>query len=112
MANKRNDSSTTWAIIRRWVVRLTAVLVLVPSLINAGIDVYKSLLNVPRTQSERINSDLFKRHFSKTPVVSIPVPIKTNIGTFDMKLSILIIWIIHRVKTYAGRLTWNRLRAS
>lgn len=88
MNNQINSSSTRWTKIRNWIVGLTAVLVLLPSLINAGIDIYKSLLNVPKTQSERINAELFKKYFNRTPLAMVPVPIKTKIGAIDMKLSI------------------------
>ena len=88
MNNQIRSPSLTWIKIRNWIVGLTAVLVVLSSLINAGIDVYKSLLNVPRTQSERINADLFKKYFNRAPLVTVPVPIKTKIGTIDMKLSI------------------------
>ena len=88
MNNQIESHSTTWIKIRNWIVGLTAVLVVLPSLIIAGIDIYKSLLNVPRTQSERINAELFKKYFNRTPLITVPVPINNKIGKIDMKLSI------------------------
>lgn len=88
MNNQIKKTSMTWIKIRNWVVGFTAVLVVLPSLINAGIDIYKSVLKVPRTQSERINDELFKKYFNRTPLVTVPVPIKTKLRTINMKLSI------------------------
>jgi len=88
MNNQIESPSATWIKIRNWVLGLTAVLVVLPSLIHAGIDVYKSLLNIPATRSERINAELFKKYFNKAPLVSVPVPVKTKTGTIDLKLSI------------------------
>ena len=88
MNNHITNYSVKWVKIRSWIVGLTAVLVVVPSLVNAGIDIYKSLLNVPITQSEQINAELFVKYFNKTPIVAVPVPIKTTLGTVNMKLSI------------------------
>jgi hypothetical protein len=62
--------------------------VILPALINGGIDVYKSLLNIPRTDSERVNRELFEQHFNKPPVAVLPVSVKTDLGAVDMKLSI------------------------
>jgi hypothetical protein len=88
MNDQKKKAVTTWIKIRNWIVKITAVLVVLPSLMNAGMDIYNTLLNIPRTQSEQINSDLFKEHFNKPPVVAVPVPIKTNMGTINMRLSV------------------------
>ena len=84
-----NTTSTQLDRLRNWLVGLTALLVVIPSLINAGIDVYNSLLNIPKSQGEQINSDLFETHFNSHPVLSVPIPIATQYGgSMEMKLSI------------------------
>jgi hypothetical protein len=85
---KNKTSGDLWSKIKTWVIGLTAVLVVLPSLINAGIDVYKSLLDVPKTQFERINAELFQKYFNKSPVVTVPVPVKTSLGTVKARLSV------------------------
>ena len=47
------QTSETRSKIRTWIVGLTAVVVVLPALINGGIDVYRSILNIPRTDAER-----------------------------------------------------------
>ncbi len=88
MSDETKDVSTGWSRIRNWIVGLTAVVVVLPALINGGIDVYKSVMNIPRTDAERINSELFEKHFNKPPVAVLPVSVKTDLGAVDMRLSI------------------------
>lgn len=57
-------------------------------MINGGIDVYKALLNIPKSDSERVNAELFRKYFNKPAVTSFPVPIKHAIGTVEAKFSI------------------------
>ena len=80
--------SEVWKKVRGWVVGLTGVLVVVPSLINAGVDIYKSALSIPRTKSEQINADLLKKYFNKTALLTVPVPIMSDLETITMKLSV------------------------
>lgn len=47
---------------------LMAILVVVPSLINAVMDVYTAAFNIPKTISEINNVQLFKQHFQQQPV--------------------------------------------
>jgi hypothetical protein len=63
-------------------------LIVIPALINAGVDIYKSALSIPRTESERINAELFRHYFNKEPLVTMPVPVTTDRGTTTMKLSV------------------------
>jgi hypothetical protein len=63
-------------------------LVVLPSLINAGLDVYSSLLKLPKTEAERINEKLFRENFGKQPVATIPVPIKQNNGLVEVRFQI------------------------
>lgn len=71
-----------------WIVGLTSVLVVLPALINTGHDIYSSLLKLPRTEAERINERLFREYFKKQPVATIPVPIKQNNGTVEVRFAI------------------------
>ncbi len=45
-----------------------AVLVVLPSMINAFADIYVALFNIPRTLGERNNQELFQKHFQVQPV--------------------------------------------
>jgi hypothetical protein len=70
------------------IVSVTAFLVVIPALINGGIDVYKAAANVPKTIYEINNYELFKKHFKHKPVLSQPIPIKTSEITVDMLLEV------------------------
>lgn len=74
--------------LKSWVVNLTGVLLVVPALINGGIDIYSSLQKLPKTESERLNVELFKKYFNKQPIAAFPVPIKQNNGTVEVKFSV------------------------
>ena len=88
MSDKVQKPSEGWGRVKRWVVGLTSVLVVVPALINGGLDVYKTIANVPKTYSERTNNDLFHKYFNKSPLVTIPIPIHQSVGTIEIKLSV------------------------
>jgi hypothetical protein len=74
--------------IKLWITGLVGILVVLPSLINAGLDVYASLLKLPKTEAERINEKLFRENFGKQPVATIPVPIKQNNGLVEVRFQI------------------------
>lgn len=68
---------------------IIAVLVILPSLINATMDIYISLFNIPRTISEQYNQELFKKHFSALPIHTGASVIKTKEGAeLAIKLSV------------------------
>ena len=73
---------------RAWIVGPTGVLVVVPALINAGIDVYAAFAKLPKTEAERANVELFKKYFNKQPVAAFPVPIKQSNGTVEVRFSV------------------------
>lgn len=77
-----------FAHLKLWVTGLLGVLVVLPSLINAGLDVYSSLLKLPKTEAERINEKLFREYFGKQPVATVPVPIKQNNGIVEVRFTI------------------------
>jgi hypothetical protein len=65
-----------------------AVLVVLPSLFNAVIDVYISFFNIPKSINEHNNQQLFQSHFQEKPIHSGVNVIKTDMGNLSMKLSI------------------------
>lgn len=77
-----------FAHVKLWLTGLVGVLVVLPSLVNAGLDVYSSLLKLPKTEAERINERLFRDNFGKQPVATIPVPIKQNNGLVEVRFQI------------------------
>jgi hypothetical protein len=88
MSNGDDAPKGMWARIRNWLAGLAAVLVVIPAVINSGVDVYHSVMDIPKTAAERTNAKLFKKYFNQSPVVTVPVPVKTDLGTINMKLSI------------------------
>jgi hypothetical protein len=73
---------------RGWIIKATGVLVVVPALLNAGYDVYAAAAKLPRTDAEKINAELFKKYFNKSPLASVPVPVKNSVGTVEAWFSI------------------------
>lgn len=61
----------------------TGVLVVLPALVNSFYEVYVSLAKVPKTETQKINDELFKRYFNKKPVLSFPVPVKRDSGAVE-----------------------------
>ncbi len=88
MNDRTRGTFWAWSGIKAWIVGLTSVVVVLPALINGGIDVYKTLWNIPKTPAEEINRTLSERYFNHPPVGVLPVSVKTDLGTVDMKLSI------------------------
>jgi hypothetical protein len=69
-------------------ISLTALLVVVPALINSGLDAYKAVANIPTNIYDRANDELFKKHFKEIPTISEPVPVKNSAMTVDMLLEV------------------------
>lgn len=82
------ETASYFASLKLWLTGLVGVLVILPSLVNAGLDVYSSLLKLPKTEAERINERLFRDNFGKQPVATIPVPIKQNNGLVEVRFQI------------------------
>jgi hypothetical protein len=82
------QNQTTSTRLSAWIAGLTTVLVLLPALINAGIDVYNAWLNIPTSDSERVNTELFRKYFNKPAVTSFPVAIKHATSMIEAKFSI------------------------
>jgi hypothetical protein len=77
-----------FARLKKWLVGLTSVLVVIPAMINAGIDIYASFAKLPKSESEKINVALFRKYFNKQPVAAFPVPIKQGNGTVEVRFSV------------------------
>ncbi len=68
---------------------ILAILVVLPSIINAGLDIYVTLFNIPRTIAEQYNQELFQEHFQKQPIHTGSTVIKTAEGAeLTIKLSV------------------------
>jgi hypothetical protein len=70
------------------IVGATAIIAASTGLINGGMDLYKSILKIPDNSYDRINAELFSKHFNKTPIVSQPVQIKSSSLSIDMLLQV------------------------
>jgi len=82
------NKSAPWTQAKNWVAGLTAVLIVLPSLINAGTDVYKTIFKIPRTDMERTNVDLFEKYFGKPPISTSSLEVKNGPGKIDVKFAI------------------------
>jgi len=85
---KSNGSASTFASLKGWLLGLTSVLVVLPALINSGIDVYAAFAKLPKSEAEKINVTLFRKYFNKQPVAAFPVPIKQSNGTVEVRFSV------------------------
>jgi hypothetical protein len=87
-----NIPSLTPARVRGWrtlVAAITGLLIGVPALINAGIDVYRAVRQIPASPLERTNSELFRKHFLKTPLSTTFATVTGTQGTrFDIQVDI------------------------
>lgn len=77
-----------WGKMTSWLAGLTGVLVVIPALINAGLDIYGAWKKIPRTETERINVELFQKYFGKQPKQSFPLQIKRGGGFYEVKFSV------------------------
>ncbi len=80
--------SQSVGIIKTWIAGVTGVLIVIPSLINAGIDVYSSLANLPGSASEKVNVDLFNKHIGTNPLHSGKIPVRTDRGSINMEFTV------------------------
>lgn len=74
--------------LKGWIVKATGVLLVIPALLNAGYDIYATAAQLPRTDAERTNEQLFRKYFNKPPLAVMPVPVKTGLGTTDARFSV------------------------
>ena len=69
--------------VRNRIVAVTGVFLVVPALVNAAYDVYAAALKLPRSENERINVELYKKHFGKNTEREFQIGVKTQYGTVD-----------------------------
>jgi hypothetical protein len=86
--SNNNNAEISSNKLRNWIASLTGVLVVLPALINAGIDIRSTIMNLPQTESEQINSEMFKKYFGKTPLTAMNVPIGLDLGTVNLHLEV------------------------
>ncbi len=65
-----------------------ALLVVIPSIINAFGDILASFENLPNGEKEKINAELFKEHFQEDPQTSKQIEIKSEQATLAMSVDI------------------------
>lgn len=87
-ANNQDSQPQPLSNLRAWIIGLTGVFVVIPALINSGLDVYRLIANIPACSAERINLKKFKEHFGKSPLHEAIVPINTPNGNIDMNLQV------------------------
>lgn len=93
--------------LRNRLAALTAALIAVPALINAGYDIYAAALKLPRSESERLNVELFKKYIHKEPAIVFPIPIKSALGVLDATFYVYDEGDIHI--EYGGQTQWFTL---
>ena len=89
------------------VAALTAALIAVPALINAGYDIYAAARKLPRSEGERLNVELFKKYIHKEPALVLPIPIKSALGVLDATFYVYEEGDIHI--EYGGQTQWFTL---
>ncbi len=67
---------------------IIAILVIIPSMINALVDVYTTILDIPSSLPERNNQRLFKAHFEESPAHTGVGTIRTERGDLNVKLNV------------------------
>ncbi|AVR97928.1 hypothetical protein [Pseudoduganella armeniaca] len=87
-ADRQRDEATGFERAKSWLIGVTGILVGIPALVNGAFDVYASLANLPKTDAERVNVELFKKYFNKPPVATVPVPIKQNHGIVEVRFQV------------------------
>ena len=88
MSQSTVQDHTGWSKTKKWILGLTVSVVVIPALIHGGIDLYKAAFDIPRTDTERINTELFRKYLNVPPVTSLPVPIRSSTDTVEMKFFI------------------------
>lgn len=86
LLNLGDDSGT--GRIKRWLLGFVGVLVVIPSVINSGTDIYKAILNSPIGGSETRNARLMKDHWEETALFMKDIEIKYQSGTKTLKLRV------------------------
>ena len=86
--NPGSPETSFFARFKGRIVGLTSILIVLPALINAGVDLYSIVLQLPRTEAEKTNEVLFRTYFDVKPVFIYPIPIKQNNGIVEVEFKI------------------------
>ena len=87
-STKSSEPKSPLESLKAWAVGLTGVLVVLPALVNSGYDVYATLAKIPKTETQKINDELFRKYFNKQPVLAFPIPVKRDAGMVDVNFSV------------------------
>lgn len=74
--------------IKTKIVGITSVLVVVPALLNAGLDIYNRIHEIPASEGERTNIKLYTDNFGKTPILKENVSWEGAAGKVTMELEV------------------------
>lgn len=88
MSGTEGGSGSGFSKVTKFIVGVTGVLVVVPALINAGVDVYRRILNIPGSEGERTNIALYQKHFKQKPLFAADVPVVTDLGEVKMSFEV------------------------
>lgn len=86
--DKPQPGNKLLAKLRNWIIGITGILVVLPSLIIAGIEVREAILQIPQSESERVNKELYQKYFGKKPIFEGSVPVRMTEGTIDINLEV------------------------
>ncbi len=65
---------------------LTGLLLIIPALINSGLDVYDAIMDIPKGSVEELNEKKRSEHFQKEPLFSHELPISQQNSKKVLKL--------------------------
>jgi len=82
------DSNDGWSKLTKIIVGLTGVLVVVPSLINSGKNIYDEINKIPRSDAERVNVEFFKKYWGKKPVGEFPLQISREGANYQVNFTV------------------------
>ena len=74
--------------VKKYIVWLTGVLLGIPVLINAGIDVYDAIMNIPKGSAEILSERKRNEHFQEEPLFSHELSIQEKTSKKVLKLFI------------------------
>lgn len=82
------DSNDGWSKLTKVIVGLTGVLVVLPSLINSGQNIYDAINKTPRSDAERINVEFFKKYWGQKPVGEFPLRISRDGADYQVNFNV------------------------
>ena len=78
----------TFKALKNTLLALVALLIVIPSVINAVGDIWISLQGLPTSEKEKINAALFEAHFQENPAASEQLLIEGDLGTLEMTIDV------------------------